>query len=103
MVTSSSVLAWKIPLTEEPSELYSMRSQRVEHDLMTEHIKHVGSKKAVIHKCIESDNEWNIWGQLGKLLRSCVMPLLAPTPVLEVALTPSLVLGEFSGYLPRIG
>ena len=29
MVTSSSVLAWKIPLTEEPGGLYSMGSQRV--------------------------------------------------------------------------
>ena len=74
-----------------------------EHDLVTEHVKHVGSKRALIHKCIESDNEWNIWGQLGKLLRSCAMPPLASAPVLEVTLTPSLVLGKFSGYLPRIG
>ena len=29
MVTHSSILAWKIPWTEEPGRLQSMRSQRV--------------------------------------------------------------------------
>ena len=28
----SSILAWKIPWTEEPGELQSMGSQRVRHD-----------------------------------------------------------------------
>ena len=32
MATHSSTLAWKIPWTEEPGRLPSMRSQRVEHD-----------------------------------------------------------------------
>ena len=32
MATHSSVLAWRIPWTEEPGELQSMRSQRVGHD-----------------------------------------------------------------------
>ena len=32
MVTHSSVLAWRIPGTEEPGELPSMGSHRVEHD-----------------------------------------------------------------------
>ena len=31
MVTHSSILAWKIPLTEEPGRLQSMGSQRVGH------------------------------------------------------------------------
>ena len=30
--THSSILAWKIPWTEEPGRLQSMRSQRVGHD-----------------------------------------------------------------------
>ena len=30
--THSSILAWKIPRTEEPGGLQSMRSQRVRHD-----------------------------------------------------------------------
>ena len=32
METHSSILAWRIPWTEEPSGLQSMGSQRVEHD-----------------------------------------------------------------------
>ena len=32
MATHSSILAWKIPWTEQPGGLQSMGSQRVEHD-----------------------------------------------------------------------
>ena len=32
MATHSSILAWRIPCTEEPGGLQSMRSQRVRHD-----------------------------------------------------------------------
>ena len=32
MATHSSILAWRIPWTEEPDELQSMGSQRVRHD-----------------------------------------------------------------------
>ena len=32
MATHSSILAWRIPQTEEPSRLQSMGSQRVGHD-----------------------------------------------------------------------
>ena len=35
MATQSSVLAWRIPWTEEPGELQSMGFQRVEHDCAT--------------------------------------------------------------------
>ena len=35
MATHLSILAWKIPRTEEPGELQSMRSKRVERDLAT--------------------------------------------------------------------
>ena len=37
MATHSSILAWRIPWTEEPGGLQSMGSQRVEHGLVTEH------------------------------------------------------------------
>ena len=37
MATHSSILAWKIPWTEEPGGLQSMELQRVGHDLTTEH------------------------------------------------------------------
>ena len=33
MAIHSSILAWKIPWTEEPGRLQSMGSQRVGHDL----------------------------------------------------------------------
>ena len=32
MATHGSILAWKIPETEEPGRLQSMRSQRVRHN-----------------------------------------------------------------------
>ena len=32
MATHSSILAWRIPWTEEPGELQSMRSQTVGHN-----------------------------------------------------------------------
>jgi len=32
MAAHSSILAWRIPLTEEPGGLQSMGSQRVGHD-----------------------------------------------------------------------
>ena len=32
MATHSSVLAWRIPRTEEPGELQSTESQRIKHD-----------------------------------------------------------------------
>ena len=37
MATHSSILAWKIPWTEEPGGLQSMRSQRVGHNFAAEH------------------------------------------------------------------
>ena len=37
MATHSSILAWEIPCTVEPGGLQSKGSQRVRHDLATEH------------------------------------------------------------------
>ena len=37
MATHSSILAWRISWTEEPGGLQCMRSQRVGHNLLTEH------------------------------------------------------------------
>ena len=39
MIIHSSILAWRIPRTEEPGELQSMGSQRVGHDLMTKQLQ----------------------------------------------------------------
>ena len=40
MATHYSILAWKIPWTEKPDGLQSIASQRVRHDLATEHSTH---------------------------------------------------------------
>ena len=37
MAAHSSILAWRIPWTEEPGRLRSMGSQRVEHDWVAKH------------------------------------------------------------------
>ena len=37
MATHSSILAWKIPWTEELGRIQSMGSQRVRHDWVTKH------------------------------------------------------------------
>ena len=37
MTNHLSILAWKIPWAEEPGGVESMRSQKVRHDLTTEH------------------------------------------------------------------
>ena len=37
MITHSSILAWKIPWTEESGRVQSMGSQRVRHDRVSTH------------------------------------------------------------------
>ena len=39
MATHPSILAWRIPWTEEPGRLQSMESQRVGHNLATKQQK----------------------------------------------------------------
>ena len=41
MATHSSILAWRIPWTEEPGQLQSIGSQRVGHDWATKHIYNI--------------------------------------------------------------
>ena len=48
MTTHSSIFAWKIPWTEEPSRPQSMVLQRVRHDLATEHA-HDGKQRTIIN------------------------------------------------------
>ena len=46
MAAHSSILAWRIPSTEQPGELQSVESQRVGHDQVTENAHtHTISKK----------------------------------------------------------
>ena len=39
VTTHSGILPWRIPWTEEPGGLQSMRAQRVRHKCVTEHIQ----------------------------------------------------------------
>ena len=52
METHSSILDWKIPWTEEPGRLQSMRSQRVGHDWVTNsslHFNLIGNNRKSLH------------------------------------------------------
>ena len=55
MATHSSILAWEIPWTEEPSGLQSMGSQRVRHYLATKHKQHI--KQILIDILIDMKTE----------------------------------------------
>ena len=64
MATHSSILAWKIPWTEEPGGLQSMGSQRVrhsrkEHDHDTTEWYNMKKKKHVTHRKKSSQTETN--------------------------------------------
>ena len=48
MVTHSSILAWRIPWTEEPGRLQSIGSKRVGHDWVTSH-----------SLCVVLNEDWN--------------------------------------------
>ena len=54
MATHSSILAWKIPSTEEPGRLQSTGSQRVGHNLAMEHtIKYHFEKSTKFEVCLQ--------------------------------------------------
>ena len=65
MATHSSVLAWKIPRTEEPGRVVSMASQRVGHGWTTKHIQCIQCHS--IYYLMEDWGEseswavWNLW------------------------------------------
>ena len=60
MATHSSVLAWRIPWTEEPGGLRSMGLQRVRHDLVTEHTNQVWERGS-LGGC--QSRKWFSWEQ----------------------------------------
>ena len=47
-----SILAWKIPWTEEPGALRSMASQKVGHDRARVHNEHTLSQSRYISECL---------------------------------------------------
>ena len=69
MATYSSILAWRIPWTEEPGGLQSMGSQRVRHNRATKH-------STVISKASDQS-------QLKKILQNTKAILLKSAKVLK--------------------
>ena len=53
MATHSSILAWKIPQTEEPNGLQSMGSQRVGYNLVTKQPLSIKLHRPVIKVTLE--------------------------------------------------
>ena len=56
MATHSSILAWRIPRTEEPGGLQSMGSQRVRHDEVTNATRWYGTEGKSINLLLEDLN-----------------------------------------------
>ena len=54
MAAHSSILAWRIPWTEEPGSLQSIVSQRIGRDRETKHIVPYNKK------CICAPDKWNV-------------------------------------------
>ena len=64
MATHSSVLAWRIPGTEEPSELPSMGSQWVGHDwsdIAAAAAREIKENKRKCRVKIRESEEWKSW------------------------------------------
>ena len=75
MATHSSILAWKIPWTEEPGGLQSMGLQRVRHNLATEH-----SRLQVTQHKHTSSNHNKFYSSLLTLVQSLSCLRLFSTP-----------------------
>ena len=56
MATHSSILAWRIPWTEEPGGLQSMGSQRVKNDLVSKHTCWYTEIQLVSHTAVTTSN-----------------------------------------------
>ena len=53
MATHSSILAWKIPRTEEPGGLQSMGSQKGRHDLATKQQEQLTDSTYIVNKRVK--------------------------------------------------
>ena len=65
MASHSSILAWRIPWTEEPGGLQSMRSQRVRHD---ERLTHILANISWAFSLFQAglgtiSSSWPLWGR----------------------------------------
>ena len=69
--THSSILAWRIPWTEEPGRLQSMGSQRVRHDWRTFTFTYVGQSLLLTDKFLSKSHSEhkNLMTQVKAMLR----------------------------------
>ena len=102
MATHSSILAWRIPWTEEPGGLKSTGSQRVRYNLATKHPPPLPSfiqfaklcilAPAPLREALLSRLPWHEATQPNVFLKTCDLPFL------EIKKRELLVKGsEFSG------
>ena len=66
MATHSNILAWRIPLTEEPGRLQSMGSRRVGHDRATSLSLFIfmhwrGNGNPLQYSCLENLRDRGAW------------------------------------------
>ena len=69
MATHASILAWRIPWTEESGRLQSAASQRVGRDLVT---KHTGTQTSFLTSCILFLDRLNSWYLMCHLWTSSI-------------------------------
>ena len=58
LVTHSSILAWRIPRTEEPGRLQSMESHRIGHNWVT---NGEGNGNPLQYSCLENPMDGGAW------------------------------------------
>ena len=72
MATHSRILTWRVPRTEEPGGLQSVRSQRVGHDWTTEHANtHAQSLERHSEVCSEENSKGKCEISRGGPHRGC--------------------------------
>ena len=78
IASHSSILACKIPWTEEPAELQSMRSQRVRHDWPTKHmpVGLINGLAVCVSHSVMSDSLWPMDCSLP--CPRCLCPCVSP-------------------------
>ena len=69
MATHSSIVAWRIPWTEEPDGLRSMESQRVRHDWATENRRYFQITRYLTFVIRKEKKDWIVFSI--KLCRAC--------------------------------
>ena len=111
MATHSSILAWKIPWTEDPGRLQIMGSQRVKHNWVTNtfsftstlyipsnllHAHQVSVRVGIQEMFIKRINEWLRYGP-----KTCLNPL-SKLQILRTNTRPILLLNRIQFHSPSM-